>query len=65
MHRNRSTSKRSSSPNVVTENSSALPQADGSCFGKPAATEAVEHIKAEEARSPELPEFLKLTDSGK
>jgi protein-tyrosine phosphatase len=65
MHHNRSTSKRSSSPHVVPESSSTLPQADGSCLGKPAAPEAVEDFKAEEAKSPKLPEFLKLTDSGK
>jgi protein-tyrosine phosphatase len=65
MHRNRSTSKRSSSPNVVLEDSSALPQADGSCCGKPAAPEAEAGDELDEIRPPELPEFLKLNDGGK
>jgi protein-tyrosine phosphatase len=65
MHRNRSTSKRSSSPSVVPEDSSPLPQTDGSCFGKPKAPAAVEDDVPEEANPPELPAFLKLTDAGK
>jgi protein-tyrosine phosphatase len=63
MHHNRSTSKRSSSPNVVPEVSSALPQADGSCFGKPKA-QAEAGDELDEVKPPELPEFLRLNDGG-
>jgi len=67
MHRNRSTSKRSSSPHVVVEDSSVLPQADGSCFGKPKGPAAeVEMEDANETSQPrQLPGFLQLTDAGK
>jgi hypothetical protein len=63
MHRNHSTSKRSRSPQVVSRDSSALPQTDGSCFGKPAV--AVQEPEPEAPKPPELPSFLRLTDARK
>ncbi len=68
MHRNRS-SKRSRSPVIAPESSTAFPQVDGACFGKPDAKEDDAPITApkpeEPAAPPALPSFLAITEAGK